>query len=190
MAGNGDPRALRTRERLVRAYLDLIAAGRPADLTVEELARAAGVNRSSFYSHYASTADLAVAALTDVFAVVASMDAAARAAGGAEVGSAREVSRDSLLEVLRFVADRRQVYGALLEERGHFLRAVEDAFAESALRTLLVDGRAHGDPEITARFIACGAVGVMSWWLDQDESVPVERLAELLADIIPTDFTD
>ena len=52
-----DVRARRTRERLVSAYLQLLDTT-AAPLSVTQVVRAAGVNRSSFYAHFADLGDL------------------------------------------------------------------------------------------------------------------------------------
>lgn len=185
MAGNADPRARRTRDRLVAAYRELAMDRGHDGITVSALVDRAGVNRTSFYAHFAGTDELAVEALTDFFSVLASADATGRRSGER---SASDVSEESLAEVAKFVFDRRSVYAALLRRPDGFARVVEDAFAESALRTLGA-GTHDGDPEVTARFIAAGVMGVIGWWLADDHGWGPERLAEELTRIIPADFT-
>lgn len=46
-----DARVARTRRKLRRAALELAAAGQIEDVSVVELARAAGINRATFYKH-------------------------------------------------------------------------------------------------------------------------------------------
>jgi AcrR family transcriptional regulator len=186
MAGNEDPRALRTRRKLVDAYRRILEEGTAEPVSVIALTRRAGVTRSSFYAHFSDTSDLAVAALTDVFEVVASLDSSSRRDAAY---TARDVSENSLLEVIRFVHGRRSVYTDLLAHRSEFVAATEDAFAGSAVRTLRAGGHAHGDPEVTARFIAAGAMGVISWWLRERPDLTPEQLAHHLTAIIPADFT-
>lgn len=185
MAGNTDPRARRTRRRLIEAYRSLVADGHATSVSVLELTRRAGVNRTSFYAHFASTEELAAEALTEVFSLVAAIDSAERRSGSQPP---QEVSRRSLAEVARFMFERRTVYAALMDRRDTFASEVEDAFAESALRTLR-RGRPTADPVITARFIAAGVMGVIGWWLRQGPDWTPEQLAEQLARVIPADFT-
>jgi AcrR family transcriptional regulator len=47
-----DPRVLRTRELIVRALKELLQEGRFAEITVQDIAERATVNRATFYSHY------------------------------------------------------------------------------------------------------------------------------------------
>src|SRR6202012_1172117 len=69
MAHNPDPRAVRTREKLLRAFTTALRESDPADMTVSALTRGAGVNRTSFYGHFSSPEDLAIHALSELFDV-------------------------------------------------------------------------------------------------------------------------
>lgn len=184
MAVNQDPRALRTRERLVAAYRELAEVHGHDDVTVSELVKRAGVNRTSFYAHFAGTDAVAAEALTDFFAIIASSDTAARRSGDR---SPAEASLDSLSEVIRFVVDRRGTYAALLRRSDGFLRAVESRLADS-VRPTLEEGPRTSDPEVTARFVAAGVLGVLAWWLEGEHDWSPERLAAELAQILPPDF--
>lgn len=186
MAHNDDPRSRRTRGRLLAAFRALADEGGVGGVTVRELVERAGVTRGSFYSHFASTSDLAAAALTEVFEIVASMDSASRRDASA---TAMRISEDSLREVVDFIDERRAVYGALLAQRDEFALAIEDAFAASAAATLAARGVTSARIDVTARFIAAGAMGVISWWLRTDSPITPGELAAELSAIIPADFT-
>lgn len=60
-----DPRARRSRESLTAAVLDFAANGRLDDVSVSELALAAGVTRDTFYRHASSVTELLSVALTE-----------------------------------------------------------------------------------------------------------------------------
>jgi AcrR family transcriptional regulator len=186
MSDSPDERALRTRQALVSAYRGLVSSHAVTDVSVARVVQRAGVTRSSFYAHFANTDDLAVAALTEVFDVVASADSASRRQGTEPLA---EVSEQSLAEVVAFIADRRVVYRDLLARADHFALAVEDAFAERSLATLAAAGHSVADPVVTARFIAAGVMGVIAWWLREASDWTAEELAHHLAAVIPTDFT-
>jgi AcrR family transcriptional regulator len=184
MADNADPRARRTRRLLLAAYDELVDEGVP--VSASAVAKRAGVRRSTFYAHFAGVEDLAAETLTEVFDIVASWDSAGRSGGEL---SAYEVSENSLFEVIRFVDEHRAVYTDLLGQQSGFAVAAEDAFAQSALRTLLAGAARHGDASVTSRFIAAGAIGVIGWWLREQPALSARELAARLAAVIPTDFT-
>jgi AcrR family transcriptional regulator len=65
-----DPRAVRTQEALRAAVLRLAAEKRVEDISVSELTAAAGVNRTTFYRHADSAADVLRQALYQDFDVI------------------------------------------------------------------------------------------------------------------------
>src|SRR3974390_3166120 len=104
---SNDPRALRTRQKLVDAFHAAVADADPAAMSVASLTRAAGVNRTSFYSHFASPEDLAIHALSDLFDVVGNADILMRAERSVP---AEEASRRALRDIVEVVYDRRDSY--------------------------------------------------------------------------------
>ena len=92
-------------------------------MSVASLTRAAGVNRTSFYSHFASPEDLAIHALSELFDVVGDADILRRAEHSV---LAEEASRQALRDIVAFVHERRDSYARVLgpgttapAERGH-----------------------------------------------------------------------
>ena len=89
MIDNQDPRAVRTREKLICAFNEAVLGSDPSQMSVSALARAAGVNRTSFYSHFSSPEDLAIHALSDLFDVVGNADIVMRSRHGVSGAEAR-----------------------------------------------------------------------------------------------------
>ena len=79
MVDNQDPRAVRTREKLIGAFHEAIRDADPRTMSVSALTRAAGVNRTSFYGHFSSPEDLAIHAISELFDVVGNADVVMRA---------------------------------------------------------------------------------------------------------------
>lgn len=59
---SSDPRAVRTREALVNATIDLLATQRAEDLSVSGIVKAAKVSRQVFYEHFEDRDAVAIAA--------------------------------------------------------------------------------------------------------------------------------
>jgi AcrR family transcriptional regulator len=77
-----DPRTRRSRAALETALRELIAERDLSQISVSDITKRAGVNRSTFYEHYTDVHDLAAAACTTVFdALVAASPAAVPPAG-------------------------------------------------------------------------------------------------------------
>jgi AcrR family transcriptional regulator len=159
-----DARARRSFDRLSAAVLDLAAAKPPEAMSVAEIARAAGVHRSTFYEHSDSPSTLLRAVLRGELD-----EARERHLGG-------EHPRDWAVAV---GATTRDVLRHLEAHRAVYLRSF-DSPADASLRSLLGEHfRAsivllaeHGafrspvaDVELVARYVADGTVGAVSVWL-------------------------
>jgi AcrR family transcriptional regulator len=187
MTGSSDPRALRTRQKLIDAFHAAVAGPDPAALSVAALTRTAGVNRTSFYSHFSSPEDLAIHALRDLFDVVVNADIALRAGHSVP---AEEASRRALHDIVRFTAERRETYARVLGPGAPpgLLRAVAEAFTERTAASLEhLDARPPGaDVRVTARFLAGGVLGVLGAWLsDPRDLLSPEELVQALTRCLP-----
>ena len=185
---SSDPRALRTRQKLVDAFHAAVADADPAAMSVASLTRAAGVNRTSFYSHFASPEDLAIHALSDLFDVVGDADILIHSAR--EPAPAAEASRRTLGDIVGFVYERRDSYARVLGPGAapRLLRAVTEAFTERTVASHeRISTRPPGaDVRVTARFLAGGVLGVIGAWLSDDQSrwTP-DELVEALIHCLP-----
>jgi AcrR family transcriptional regulator len=178
---SSDPRALRTRRKLVDAFHAAVTDADPAAMSVASLTRAAGVNRTSFYSHFASPEDLAIHALSDLLDVVGDADI---------LMPAQEASRRALEDIVGFVHERRDSYARVLGPGAapRLLMAVTEAFTERTVASLeRISTRPPGaDLRVTARFLAGGVLGVIGTWLSDDQSrwTP-DELVEALTHCLP-----
>ena len=184
---SSDPRALRTRQKLVDAFHAAVADADPAAMSVASLTRAAGVNRTSFYSHFASPEDLAIHALSDLFDMVGDADILMRSEHSVP---AEEASRRALRDIVGFVYERRDSYARVLGPGAapRLLRAVTEAFTERTVASLERVGTCPpgADVRVTARFLAGGVLGVIGAWLSDDRSrwTP-DELVEALIHCLP-----
>jgi AcrR family transcriptional regulator len=184
--GSNDPRALRTRQKLVDAFHAAIAESDLSAVSVSSLTRAAGVNRTSFYSHFSSPEDLAIHALGELFDVVGDADITRRAARV----PAAEASRQALRDIAGFIYERRGSYARVLGPGAapRLVRAVTDVYTERTVASLERIGSrpAGADPRVTARFLAGGILGVIGAWLaDQPPQWSPDQLVEALVQCLP-----
>jgi AcrR family transcriptional regulator len=185
--GSSDPRAVRTRSKLIGAFQAAMADCDPAAMSVSSLTQAAGVNRTSFYSHFSSPEDLAIHALSDLFEVVGNADIAMR---GEHSVPAAEASRRALRDIVSFVGQRRESYARVLGPGAppRLLREVTEAFAARTVVSLeRMDNRPSvADPRVTARFLAGGVLGVIGAWLaDPRSDWSPDDLVEALIQCLP-----
>jgi AcrR family transcriptional regulator len=184
---SSDPRALRTRQKLVEAFHAAVVDADPAAMSVASLTRAAGVNRTSFYSHFASPEDLAIHALSDLLDVVRDADILMRSEHSVP---AAEASRRALRDIVWFVWERRDSYALVLGPGAapRLKHAVAGAFTERTEASLWhVEGRPRGtDVRVTARFLAGGLLGAIGDWLgDGRSAMSPDDLVQALTQCLP-----
>ncbi|HWH96267.1 MAG TPA: TetR/AcrR family transcriptional regulator [Baekduia sp.] len=150
-----------TRERIVRAALQLVAQGGYREAQVAAIATRAGVATGSVYRHFPSKADL----LTEVFRVASRREVDAVAHAGGTTAHERLAAAVETF-ARRALRGRRLAWALLAEpvdpaveaERLQFRRAYAEVFA-----TTIRDGVAAGelppqDPAFTAAALV-GAIG-------------------------------
>ncbi|MET0303171.1 MAG: TetR/AcrR family transcriptional regulator C-terminal domain-containing protein [Microbacteriaceae bacterium] len=161
-----DARARRSRDRLSTAVLTLAAHRDAGSVSVAELAREAGVHRSTVYEHADSPADLLRTVLRDELDLVRQQHLVDVPADGIPAAI-----RAVTLGVLEHVDTHRAVYALALGSADDAALHVmlSSHFRESVL--LLVEAGAVtvpseiADPEVLARFVADGTVGAIDAWL-------------------------
>jgi AcrR family transcriptional regulator len=186
-----DARRRRSRDRLHRAVLELARDTPVADLTVTQLAEAAGVHRSTFYEHTPSPDDLLRDAL---LAELDELRAGLLDDPGDTDAAVREVTR-RVLERIRTHAPiyrrglardsgRGALHGMLSE---HFLESSRRLIRAGRLRLLLhVPGVPDEDvTDTAARFVAQGTVGAIQGWLELPGEPEVAVFEELYRALVP-----
>jgi len=169
-----DPRVVRTRAQLQATLLELARAGGLESVTIGEIADRAGVNRSTFYQHYADKETLLADALDSVVGEVVV------AAGGETDERGIPVE---LTAYLTHVHDHAEIYREILGYRGSTvvmarLRARLEAIVVASL------GAAPGDPypgvpvDVVAAGLSGAAMGVVAAWLGRSPTPTVDVAAQ------------
>ncbi|MCE3555112.1 TetR/AcrR family transcriptional regulator [Pseudonocardia sp. RS11V-5] len=187
-----DARRRRSRDRLHGAVLELARDTPVADLTITQLAEAAGVHRSTFYEHAPSPGDLLRDALR---AELDELRAGLLDDPGDTEVAVREVTRRVLEHVRRHAAIYRRglardsgpgsLHGMLSE---HFLETSRRLIGLGRLRLPLhvagVPDQAVADT--AARFVAQGTVGAIQGWLDLPGEPEVAVFEDLYRVLVPS----
>ncbi|MFC8680090.1 TetR/AcrR family transcriptional regulator [Microbacterium ureisolvens] len=184
-----DPRKQRSRDRLYAAALELAAEHPIADLTVTQLAGAAGVHRSTFYEHADSPQALVEAALTAELDVLREELLKDRADAATAVAKVTEA-------VLRHILIHVDLYRRELADGAGGLHAMLSRHFRGTTETLLERGRIDLDVTVegmpparvadaAARFLADGTVGIIDGWL-RHPSARVEDFLRVYAALLPS----
>ena len=175
-----DARITRSRAALHVALLTLIERQPLEAITIREITEAAGVGYATFYRHYPTKAAL----LEDVAAAkIRELVGMSVPALGPELGGIRD-TREACLAILRYVDQQRSVWRALLN--GGAGGAVREEIIQLARE--VTETVPHGNGwlplDLSHRFVASAMVELLSWWLERDDLVSVEKGAELLDRLI------
>jgi AcrR family transcriptional regulator len=187
-----DPRQVRTRQALAEALVRLLERKPLGEISVSELCREAGVHRTTFYGHFDSVPEFALAEFSRGIDEISDVRVEADAETSVSVA---ERYLDSFRQILVHVAAERAGYRTLFgpATRGVFRAAVDDRLRHRAHLALEVwreqgvPGAPRRDAELreAAAFIAGGLVGVIETWAQGDE-VDVSATAARVFALMPS----
>ena len=180
-----DPRATRTRKKLISAFREALEDEDPGGMSVAALARKAGVSRASFYLHFDSAEALGLTALSELFDFIvgSSLDRLQQ-----DHASQYDVSRIAFSEVAAFVVEHPRFYTQLLGPGAAptFIQAAVDTLAEQTLASFqAMDLPTRVDLAFASRFFAYGALGMIGTWLASGAEKPHDVLAQDIVDCLP-----
>ena len=170
-----DPRIARTRQSLQEALLDLARERELDDISIADIAERAGVNRSSFYQHYADKDTLLADAI----------DAVAEEAG-ADLPEFREVTPEApaiLVAYLRHIEQNAAIYARVFGDHGSpvalaRLRSRIQGIAAAAVATAPLMMDVDDIPaDVRAAGLTGSVLGVLDAWLARPERPPADVAA-------------
>ncbi|HWG25073.1 TetR/AcrR family transcriptional regulator [Actinospica sp.] len=190
-----DPRILRSRAALEETLRTLIAERELSQISVSDLTKRAGVDRSTFYEHYSGVDDLAAAACTAVFDELL----AALPVPMVRPKSEKE-AKANLAELFEHVAEHAALYKSLLGAHGsarvidHLLQRM--ALVVHAARQRYARPTEHAEPltdelrEIPydpfAVFVAGAIIGTIIDWLRRGRPDTPEQMAAAIWPLLHT----
>ena len=179
--GKPDLRVRRTRLLLVQAMMDLTVERGYAEITVQDIAERAMVNRSTFYRHFLDKDDLLNQCLDETFAVVKVPE---------QPGP--EGAPIPLIRLIEQVQAHGEFFRVMLGEHGDptFAERFRKAAEERYRYILSVRGSKTGAdlPPIDLRLTYATYAGLcgISWWLENDQPCTPEVLANWISQLSTT----
>ena len=184
-----DARAQATRDRLSAAYRELMAAGNGM-VSVLAVCHAAGVARSTFYTHYEAVEDLAVATIADEFSRASALDVQRRTQ---REGSGADITQAGLVRMITTLEDQREVVLAVtqLASRAAIVGRLVKSVSAAVRAALEAKDSELGQQAVTvtAEFVAAGTVHAILLWLEQDNR-DQEEIVRLLMALMPGAITE
>lgn len=168
-----DPRILRSRRMLMEALASLLTRKEFDDISIQEIADEAALNRATFYLHYSDKNALLQAMTAARFRELV-------ARRGLSFTDCDRALRAIALGVCDYLAERVGCPSniAKLPLEGSIIPAVEGIFLEGAARHAADhEGRPAADPELMATTVAWAIFGAARRWYQTPGRIPAEEMA-------------
>ena len=168
-AENTDPRVLRSRQMLMESLLRLSARKEFDDISIQEIADEATLNRATFYLHYPDK-DALLQAMTGA----RFRDLIARR--GLSFTNCDGALRAIALGVCDYLAESTSCPGQLAKMplEGSIIPVVESMFQEGAAKHAMAPGT---DPNLFATTAAWAIFGAARRWYQTPDRIPAEEMA-------------
>ncbi|MFC3745247.1 TetR/AcrR family transcriptional regulator [Paenibacillus sp. GCM10012306] len=158
-----DRRITKTKEAINRAFLELFAEKELEQITINEIADQANVNRGTVYLHYSDKYDLLDQYIEEHLNKLISFCGTHEPAT-----SATSMDQDELQLVFDYLGEHFRFFSAiLLNQRTALFRERLLQFISSNVKEKL-DQQTAGtaiDNEINAEFMSSAFVGILEWWI-------------------------
>ena len=168
---NTDTRIQVTKAIFHKAMLELLEEKAIGFVTVKELCERAGLNRGTYYLHYSEPMDVLREMEGDVWNCITEFY--------------NDSMTEGLLESLESVTENRRLVSVVIGHNGNpdFLKSVRDAAFQRAEAQIL-----QNYPHTTAfearrafDFVFSGCTGLVTSWLKEEKTEPVEQFAKRLS---------
>jgi AcrR family transcriptional regulator len=179
-----DRRVQRTRQQLRDALIALILERGCDTLTIQDITDRADLRRATFYMHYGTKEELLLTILQETFdGLVRQLEPMMK---GDALGGKTQV--DVFRVTFQHVAANSALYRIILGGQGAaaIARSIREYLAGCVLRGLKTvrPDRLTMPPDVLANYIAGAELGLMTWWLENGQPYPAERMAEMAHQLI------
>lgn len=171
-----DRRILKTREAIIKAFVELISEKNFEQITINEIAERANVNRGTVYLHYVDKFDLLDQCieiyLTQLFESCMPADDVVQPS-----------PKILLLRTFKYLEQHAFIYATLLTIKGvpTFRNRVMAAMQQGIEEQLDMSGINQGmNKEIMVQFLVSAAIGLLEWWIVHSMPYSAEEMVEQL----------
>ncbi|WP_145407486.1 TetR/AcrR family transcriptional regulator [Paenibacillus xylanexedens] len=173
-----DRRIAKTKAAIFQSFVSLIAEKNFEDITINEIADRANINRGTVYFHYSDKYDLLNKCieenLNQMIAVTTATD---------RNGETIDLIESSFLPVMRYFEENHHFYFSMLSNKG--VPAFRDRMLE--LTTTHINIHIHMDgvnlnynKELITQFMASAFVGIVEWWILNHMPLSADDVAQQL----------
>ncbi len=172
-----DLRIMKTHKLLCDALLELLKENSFDSIHVKDICERAMVHRSTFYTHFEDKIHLLTYGLQNLSQLLKF--------NNENLQEAEKITNGVFEQVASFSS---LYYEILVKQENHHLKTifhnqvVQDI--KEKLRQIEVNTDNTISPTVVAQFYAGAILSVISWWLENNMSIPVEQIAKQLRDLL------
>lgn len=163
MSTKVDRRIVKTKDAILQSFLALIAEKNFEEITINEIAERANVNRSTIYFHYIDKYDLLDRCievyLNKMSLVSITVD---------DHGNQSDLLQTSLLPIVHYFEENYTFYASMFANKGvpHFRQRLLDIVIENIrMHINMEDDNKRYNKEFISHFMASAFVGTIEWWI-------------------------
>ncbi|MGO4346459.1 TetR/AcrR family transcriptional regulator [Paenibacillus sp. MCAF9] len=171
-----DRRVLKTKEAIMKAFVELIAEKNFEQVTINEIAERSNVNRGTVYLHYVDKFDLLNQCI-EVY--LTQLFESCMPAEDITPSSAKTL----LLRTFKYLEQHAFIYTTLLTSKGvpTFRNRLMECMQQGIEDHIDMSGiNQDMNKEIMVQFLASAAIGLLEWWIIHSMPYPAEDIVEQL----------
>lgn len=170
----------KTYSSLMHSLLFLLNKRAFDDIKVSDICKVANIHRTTFYSYFSDKYDFLDACINDMiieFASEISKDS---------YSSEKEFYSNIIIKLLTYIYNNRLFCKNLLFRNGqNFLNSLQSSLALSISEMISKNNLYVDIPsDVVSEFYSGAIMSTISWWINNDCSIPKEKLCEYLVDIL------
>jgi len=173
-----DRRILRTRKLLWEALIAIIQEKEYSEITIQDIADRANVNRVTFYLHYRDKQDLLEKSVEVIFN---ELNSKIKPLSGENFRL--DIPPEGMTLVYQYIAENAKFYRIILGENGipFLVNRFRKLLSELAIQRFQLvakqESKGRIPLEIVAQYAAGSIIGLINWWLENDMPIPPEEFS-------------
>src|SRR5450432_3226217 len=173
-----DRRILRTRKMLWEALIALIQDKDYSEITIQDIADRANVNRVTFYLHYRDKQDFLVQSMDVIF-----NDLISKITPLTGENFRTDIPPEGMTLVYQYIADNAKLYRIVLGDKGlpflvnRFRKYLTDLTIQRFQMLATEENKERISLEVVAHYVAGSIIGLITWWLENDMPISPQEFA-------------
>lgn len=180
-----DIRVIRTKQNIVSAYVELAKGKNPDEITIQEIAKKAMINRATFYAHFKDKQDLDDYIFNQTMGLFKPLRNKHLYANKLIIKTMLERNVAKVLadcqahhDALMLILDTNQTFQLIDKMKPLLAANITDV-----MKRLGINDNSDIPLDLALTYLLNVFVGILHWWLHVDNEISAKRLAHLFIQI-------